>query len=172
MLVCGRALCDVSNPRRMRSGAEVETNLTALQSQTRLKRLTRLRREAREHLPATLLQKRLGRARRDSLAGDGLPDRELAAALPAAAAVAFRLIQDFRAVDRTSAQRDWGEARRPSSSGPRLVGVTGGFFTLQRRRAPAGWPLSCLPCPPLLPLDWNRDLGQLTAVEQLEDGFA
>jgi hypothetical protein len=60
----------------MRSRAELETDLTALQSQTRLKRLTRLRREALEHLAATLLQERLGRARRDSFAKRVNPSTE------------------------------------------------------------------------------------------------
>src|SRR5437660_290465 len=114
----------------MRSRAELETDLTVLQPQTRLKRLTRLRREALQHLAATLFQERLGRARRNSLAGDGLPDCELAPALPATASVALRLIQDFRAAERTSAQRDRGEARRWSSWGPSLVGRAIGFFTL------------------------------------------
>src|SRR5271157_4551852 len=83
----------------MRSGAEVETDLAPLQSQTRLKKLTGLRHEALEHRAATLFQERLGRARCDSLAGDGLPDRKPAATLPAAAAVALRLIQDLRTAE-------------------------------------------------------------------------
>src|SRR5271157_2959633 len=132
----------------MRSGAEVETNLAPLQSQTRLKRLTGLRQEALEHRAATLFQERLGRARRDSLAGDGLPDRKLAATLPAAAAVALCLIQDLRAAEGAWAQRDRSEARRPSS-GPSLCGHARGLFApLRPRPCPhAGWPESRLTCP-------------------------
>jgi hypothetical protein len=80
---------DPSGPKARRSGAEVETDLASLQSQTRLKRLSGPRREALEHRAATLLQERLVRARRDSLAGDRLPDRKLAPALPAAAAMPY-----------------------------------------------------------------------------------
>jgi hypothetical protein len=156
----------------MRSGAELESNLAPFQSQARLKPLTGLRREALQHLAATLFQERLGRARRNSLAGNSLPDRELAPTLPAAAAVAFRLIQDLRAAQGAWAQRDHTEARRPSSSGPSFVGLTGGFFTLLRPRPPARCLLSCRPCPPSLPPDRNWDLGQLAAVEQLEDDLA
>src|SRR5271157_866531 len=141
----------------MRSGAEVETDLAPLQSQTRLKRLTGLRLEALEHRAATLFQELLVRARRDSLAGDGLPDRKLAATLPAAAAITLGLIQDLRAVEGAWAQHDRSEARRPSS-GSSLFGLTGGLFASLRPYPPAGWPESRLTCPPPLPPDRNRDL--------------
>ena len=75
-------------------------DLAPLQSQTRLKRLTGLRHEALELRAATLFQEHLGRARRDSLAGDGFPDRKLAATLPAAAALGLRLLHDLRAAER------------------------------------------------------------------------
>ena len=93
----------------------------------RLKRLTRPRHEAFEHRAATLSQERLGRARRDSLAGDGLPDRKLAATLPAAAAVALCLIQDLRAAEGTWAQSDRSEPRM-TCSGSSLCGLAGGLF--------------------------------------------
>src|SRR5271157_5231411 len=136
----------------MRSGAEVETDLAPLQVQTRLKNLTGLRHEAFEHRAATLFQERLGCARRDSLAGDGLPDRKLAATLPAAAAVALRLIQDLRAAEGAWAQRDQSEARRPSL-GPSLFGLAGSLFAPPPPRPcpPAGWPESRVTCPPLPP---------------------
>src|SRR5271157_3823231 len=152
----------------MRSGAKVAMDLAPFQSQMRLKQLTGLRSETLEHRAATLFQECLGRTRRDSLACDGLPDRKLAPTLPAAAAVALRLIQDLRAAERTWAQRDRSEARRPSS-GPSLFGLAGGLFAPLPPCPSADWTESRLTCPPPLPPDRNRDLRQLAVVEQLED---
>src|SRR5271157_836938 len=155
----------------MRSRAEVETDLVPLQSQTSFEPLAGFRHEALEHRAATLFQECLGRARCDSLAGDGLPDRKLAPTLPAAAAVALCLIQHLRAAEGAWAQRNRSEARRPSS-GPSLFGLAGGLFAPLRPCPPSGWPESRLPGPPPLPPDRNRDLRQLVVVEQLVDDHA
>ena len=58
-------------------------------------------------------KQRLGRAHADLLAGDRLPDRELAAPPPAAAAVGLLLLDDLGLAEGTRAERDGGETRRP-----------------------------------------------------------
>ncbi len=91
-------------------GSEVEADLARLQLKSRLERFAGLRLESLEHRGPALSQECLRGADADPLAGDRLPDRELATLPPAAATIRFLLLHDLGLAERARAQSDGREA--------------------------------------------------------------
>src|SRR5205823_4025749 len=83
--------------REAMSGPEVEADLALVQLQTSVEGPAGPRLEALEHLASAATKERLRRAGADALAGDRLPDGELAPVPPAAAAVRLLLLGDLGA---------------------------------------------------------------------------
>ena len=133
---------------------EVEADLAPFQLQSSIERLAGFRSKALEQRALTLLQQRLGRPDADRLAGDRLPDGELAALLPAAASVRLRLIDDVGAAQRATAQCrrmrshppvHGGEVRSPRIS-PRPAAGPSSEPAAFRRRACALASAASSPC--------------------------
>src|SRR5512135_318609 len=99
------------------SGPEIEADLAMVQLQPRLERPPGLGLEALELRAAALTQERLGRAGTDPLAGDRLPDGELAPAPPSAAAVGPLPLGDLRAAEGTGAEHARGRPGRAFGPG-------------------------------------------------------
>ena len=89
------------------AAVELEAHLAAIQLESRVEAVAGLGSEAAEQGGPPLLEQGLGRADADRLAGDRLPDRELAALLPAAASERLRLLDHVGAAQGT----------RPSATG-------------------------------------------------------
>src|SRR5262249_30780632 len=90
--------------RKAMSGPEVEADLALFQLQPGVEGPSGLRLEALEHRAHAPTEQRPPRAGADLLAGDRLPDGDLAAAPPAAAAVRLLLLDDLRAAQGAGAE--------------------------------------------------------------------
>src|SRR5262249_56776119 len=116
------------------SGPEVEADLALFQLQTGVEGPPGLRLESFEHRAHAPPEQRLRRAGADPLAGDRLPDGELAPAPPASAAVRLLLFDDLRAAQGAGAE----PARRLRG----VLFALGGVCTDTPRQLPCAgaWP--------------------------------
>src|SRR5262245_33641800 len=156
--------------RKARSGPEVEADLALFQLQTGVEGPSGLRLEALEHRAHAPTEQRLRHAGADPLAGDRLPDGELAPAPPAAAAVRLLLFDDLRAAQGAGAEPARGRRGR-------LFALRG---VCTRTRRPLAWAVArprafahALPSlarrRPLRPASRDRDLGERARIRQAED---
>src|SRR5262249_41992223 len=138
--------------RKSFSGPEVKADLSLLQLQTRVEGAPRPGLEALQHRAPAAAQERLGRAGADPLAGDGLPDPELAAGPPRATAVGLLLLEDLGVAERTGTEPARGLLRGLFTPG-RACTVTRASRSraCARLRATARWLGSLGPRRPLRP---------------------
>src|SRR5262249_12165955 len=159
--------------RKATSGPEVEADLTLFQLQTVVEGPSGLRLEALEHRAHAPAEQRLRRAGADPLAGDRLPDGELAPAPPAAAAVRLLLFDDLRAAQGAGAEAArW--VRRSLFTLPVVCTRTRRPLALAaaRPRAFAHALPSLARRRPLRPANRDRDLAERARIRQAEDHLA